>query len=85
MKREELLFDNLYAKCIQEWPESLNLELKSEVSQTLEAHPDGYQLIKCKYGPWNGNKQNYYVESEKKSLDDLYDYICSKYYGKKEE
>lgn len=71
MKREELIFDNLYEKCIQEWPESLNLELKSEISQTVEAHPDGYQLIKCKYGEWDGSEKNYIVYQNNKQLSDI--------------
>lgn len=58
MKKEALLFDNLYEKCIQEWPEELELTLKSEVAQTVEDHPDGYKIIKCEYGDWDGSMVN---------------------------
>ncbi|MDP2194242.1 MAG: hypothetical protein Q8K36_06930 [Alphaproteobacteria bacterium] len=85
MKPEELLFENLYQKCIQEWPENLEFTLKSEISQTVEDHPDGYQIIKCEYGKWDGNYNNsitYYNESP---LSDISDEICERYYNRDDE
>lgn len=84
MKKEELLFENLYKKCIKEWPKELQLTLKSELSQTVEYHPDGYQIIKCEYGEWDGKSYTVYINSNE-DLEDLYDKICKKYYGTEEE
>jgi len=80
MKKEELIFDNLYAKCIKEWPEVLELELKSQIKQTVVDHPDGYQLIKCEDGEWNGDTKNYIVIMNNIHVYDFCENLIKPYY-----
>ncbi|CAO4846574.1 MAG: hypothetical protein CNLJKLNK_01357 [Holosporales bacterium] len=81
MKNNDLLFENLYLKCINEWPYIINVNIKSETKQTVENHPDGYQLIKCDYGEWNGNIENYIVYIDDKiEISDFCDEIVEKYF-----
>jgi len=80
MKNDDLLFENLYKKCIKKWPEVLELELKSQIKQAVDNHPDGYQLIKCEDGEWNGDTKNYIVIMNNINLYDFCENLIRPYY-----
>lgn len=72
---KELLFNNLLERALKDWPETLELELQTQICVGVEPTNKGYELVRYKDLPWDGSKDSYIV----KNLYDNTEKICGKY------
>lgn len=81
MEHEELYFENLFRQHLMDWPESLTLNLHTQVCSEVVPTNKGYEIIKYKNLPWDGGKNGYIVDN----LGEIEDKILEKYLGRSDE
>jgi hypothetical protein len=81
MKHEEFYFENLFTQHLIDWPKRLALNLHTQVFSEAVPTNKGYEIIKYKNFPWNGEKNGYIVEN----LGKIEDEILDKYLGRNDE
>ena len=79
--KTELLFKNLFARALKDWPESLDFELQTQKFEEVVPTDKEYELVRYKNLPWDKNFENYTI----KGLYDLCESIEKKYYNHPEE
>lgn len=76
-----LLFKNLFARALKDWPQSLDLVLETQEFEEIVPTNEGYDLVCYKNLPWDKSFKSYTVK-------DLYDFcenVGHKYIGHNEE
>lgn len=81
MENEELYFESLFNQYLKDWPKSLSLRLHTQVFNEAVPTNKGYDIIKFKNLPWDGEKNGYIVEG----LGVVEDEILEKYLGRNDE
>lgn len=76
----ELLFKNLFARALREWPQSLDLELETQMFEGIVPTNEEYDLVRYKNLPWDKSFEHYIV----KGLYDLCESAANKCVGQAE-